>query len=120
MLTPTTSPFGKVVPCTVTSNWGTGYQVNLTVANDGASTVTDWSLSFRLGGTGAVHQVSSANAVSGPDGTVTVTPMDWDRTLTPQQRVTVNFGVDGAYSPPAPNCVFDGQPCTLQVSIQKN
>lgn len=114
------SPAGKVVPFEVTSHWSTGYQVNVTVANDAASTVTDWSLTFRTGGTATVRQVSSANAVSGPDGTVTVTPVDWDRTLMPGQRVTVNFGFDGAYVPPAQDCDFSGQPCTLQVTVLKN
>jgi hypothetical protein len=109
-----------VVPFTVTANWGTGYQVNVVLTNDTPAALTGWKLTLRIGGSATLRQVSSATATLGPDGLLTVTPVDWDATLTPGQQVTVNFGFDGAYAPPAADCAFGGQPCTLKVSVSKN
>ena len=87
----------------VVNNWGSGYQLDVTINNGGTATVNGWSvtLSFsenpqRTGGWNA--------AISGSGNLVTASNVNWNGTLAPGQ--SASFGLQGNHDGSfiAPTC----------------
>jgi len=97
----TTNGLGCAV--TVSNNWGTGYQLDVTVSNSGSATVNGWNvtLSFREN----PQRTGGWNAVFGGSGNlVTATNLSWNGTLASNQSAT--FGIQGNHDGSfiAPSC----------------
>lgn len=66
----------------VTTDWGTGYCVELKLTNTGTKPTVDWSAEFNLRGT-TIYNIWNLNA-TGATGTVEVKPTaDWNRVIAP-------------------------------------
>lgn len=82
---PTPSPsLSATLP--ITSNWGTGYCVNLAVTNNGTSATPSWTA---IVNTQQSSIYSSWNGVfTGSSGEVTIRPVSWNSVIPPGQTIT--------------------------------
>ena len=76
---------------TVSNDWYTGFTANITVTNDGASTINSWQVQWRHSGGSTVTASWNAN-VSG-NNPYTARNVDWNRTIAP--GASISFGVQG-------------------------
>lgn len=94
--------------CTVTvaNNWGSGYQLNVSVINNGSTTVNGWSLTLRFSEN--PQRTGGWNAVIGGSGNiVTASNLSWNGIIAPGQ--SASFGLQGNHdgSFVAPTCTFN-------------
>ena len=110
---PTATP--SSANCTVNYNnnndWGTGFTANVTITNNGSTTVNGWTLAFTFPGNQLIVNAWNGNATQ--TGTaVTVTDVGWNGTLPPSG--SASFGFQASYSnnntPPA-TFTLNGQSC---------
>jgi len=84
----------------VDSQWGTGYQVTLTVKNSGTSASSGWTANFSLGGTQTV--VNSWNAtVSGSGTQVTATNASYNGAIPAGGSTAFGMVLNGTPQAPA-------------------
>ena len=96
-----TATFSKV------SDWGSGWQGDVTIANTGASAMTSWKVEFDLPPGATIGSFWEADmATSGSHRTFTNRP--WNGRLRVGQKVS--FGLTGSGGVPA-NCRLNGAPC---------
>jgi endoglucanase len=77
------------------SEWPGGFVAQLTVANNGTTTINNWTLAFAFGGDQKITSVWNAAAVQNGQ-TVTVTPMSYNSTIAAGQNVS--FGFQGTWT----------------------
>ncbi|HEV8570918.1 MAG TPA: beta-1,3-glucanase family protein [Actinoplanes sp.] len=96
-----TATFSKV------SDWGSGWQGDVTIANTGASPMTSWKVEFDLPPGGTVGSFWGADmAASGRHRTFTSQP--WNARVPVGRKVS--FGLIGSGGVPT-NCLLNGAPC---------
>ena len=95
-VTPSTAPSDSKdidFKYTVVSDWGNGWQGDLTVTNNTDKALTDWTLSFNYNS--EITNLWGAELV-GQNGTkVTVQHPSWDSTLAPGASITISFIATG-------------------------
>ena len=112
---PSPSAPGVAVSYTVTSQWSSGYRVQVTLRNTSQSTVTSWNLVFRAPGVKLAMQPDGAVASAAGD-VLTARPVSWDGTIAPGGSVDLGFMFDGPWVPATQaltGCRLDGVPCVL-------
>jgi endoglucanase len=91
------------------SNWGNGYQGQITVTNNSSSQITSWRVEFDLPAGTSITQVWNAQqSVSGQR--YTFTNVNWNGTLAPNASASFGFIASGTGSPV--NCTVNGQSCS--------
>lgn len=106
------SPGGGVsLAYRTTDRWDSGYNGQIDIANGGPSTVTGWTLTFKLSGA-SVSDMWNATYTRAADATYTVRNESWNGNVAPGQTVGVGFGASGAPATPT-NCKFNGVPCSF-------
>lgn len=75
----------------VSNDWGSGFTANITVTNDGTSTINGWQVQWQQNGGSTVSSSWNAN-VSGSNP-YTAHNVDWNRTIAP--GASHSFGVQG-------------------------
>jgi endo-1,4-beta-xylanase len=96
--TPPTTP-GSGTGCSaayqVTNSWPSGFQVNVTVTNNGAMTLNGWTVHFTLASGQTI--TSLWNGVNtGTSGAVTVRNASYNATLTPTASTSFGFTGNGS------------------------
>jgi endoglucanase len=90
------------------NSWNTGYQAEVTVANDTSSTISNWQVKLTLpAGTTIVDAWNSTKAASG--STYTFTPAPWNGKLSPGVSTSFGFVANGTGRPTS--CVVNGRAC---------
>ncbi|MFC1419329.1 glycoside hydrolase family 18 protein [Streptacidiphilus cavernicola] len=92
-----------------TSDWGNGYSGQYDVSNAGGSTVSGWKLAFDLPAGATISSLWNATYTAS-GGHITVTPANWDSTLTAGQHAVVGFVVSGSGAPTG--CTVNGADCS--------
>jgi hypothetical protein len=94
-----------------TSDWGTGYVANYTVANHGAP-IQAWTLRFTLPSGAAITSAWSGN-LSQNGNQYTITNAAWNGTVATGGTAQTGFQTtySGAFSAPT-NCTINGTPCS--------
>nr|WP_243761169.1 cellulose binding domain-containing protein [Streptomyces sp. YIM 98790] len=97
----------------VVNDWGGGFQGEIVIRNTGTAALTGWTLAFDFTAGQAVTQMwGGTPAQSG--GTVSVTPVDWTRTIPAGGSVTVGFiGTRGGTNPAPAAFTLNGETCAL-------
>lgn len=104
-----TSTADLTVAIKVTSDWGTGRNVDLSVTNTGTAAITSWNLSLPW----ASSSVSMWNATgSVVGGTLSVTNASWNGRLAPGATATVGMTDTGAFTIPA-SCTSPAGSCQV-------
>jgi hypothetical protein len=94
-----------------TTSWGTGYNGQYTISNNGATAVPNWTLTFSLpAGTSLSSLWDGSYTRTGDE--VSVTGDSWDATIAPGSSVSVGFGTKstGLAGPPAA-CTINHASC---------
>jgi len=85
---------------TIDSDWGTGYNATLTLTNNSAQEVTEWSAEFELPPGQLVTSLWNGNyQISG--SVVTVTNSPWNGIIAPGASVAIGFGATNTGADPA-------------------
>ena len=74
------------------NNWGSGYQLEVTITNSGSTTVNGWSLTLTFSENPLRTGGWNAN-ITGSGNLVTASNVNWNGTLAPGQ--SVSFGLQG-------------------------
>ncbi|MFY1654973.1 chitinase [Solwaraspora sp. WMMB762] len=91
-----------------TSDWGSGWEAKVTIANGGATAITAWTVAFDLpAGTTVGTYWDALLNVSGQR--FTFTNRSWNGHLAPGASVSFGFLGSGPGSPT--NCTLNGAPC---------
>jgi hypothetical protein len=86
------STAGTEVRFRIVSDWGSGYQADMTIRNTGDKPIPAWSLQFSL--PGRITGMWNARIASISGDTVTINAADYNRTIPPGGEVS--FGLLGA------------------------
>ncbi|GII77562.1 glucanase [Sphaerisporangium rufum] len=106
--TPTPTPSGPPPGsgCTATfksvSQWQGGYQGDVTVKNNGSSSINGWKVQFNTGGT-TITQLWNGN-LSGNSGNVSVNNVSWNGNLGSGATASFGFTASGSGSPGSFTC----------------
>lgn len=102
------------VGVTVTSDWGTGRNVDITVTNSGSQAINSWTVSMPwLGGS-----VSMWNATGGvANGQLTATNASWNGALSPGATARLGLTDNGIFAAPQ-TCASSAGSCTIADSGQ--
>jgi hypothetical protein len=92
---------------TKTSDWGTGWQGDVTITNGGSSAMTSWKVEFDLPAGATIGSFWDAEMVAAGNHR-TFTNRAWNGTVAAGAKVS--FGMVGAGGTPL-NCLLNGQPC---------
>ena len=92
-----------------TSDWGNGYSGQYDISNSSSGTISDWKLSFDLPAGAKISSLWNATFTASGQH-VTVTPANWDSTLTTGQHAIVGFVVSGSGAPTG--CAINGADCS--------
>jgi chitinase len=93
----------------VTSDWGTGRNVDLTITNTGSTAVNGWSVSMPWSGT-SVSMWNATAKLTG--GVLTATNTSWNGSLAPGASATVGMTDTGSYRAPA-TCTSTAGSCVI-------
>lgn len=92
---PAASAAPSNVTYTVTNQWNNGFLANVTLTNQGGQPLTGWNIQFSFpDGQKLVQSWSASMNQNG--NTVTVSPVDWNRSIPAYGSTT--FGFQGSYS----------------------
>ncbi|RLP97921.1 cellulose binding domain-containing protein, partial [Micromonospora sp. CV4] len=92
----------------VTNNWGSGYQGQVTVTNNTSAQITSWRVEFDLPSSSSVSQ--SWNAQQSTAGSrYTFINLSWNGTLAAGASTSFGFLVAGSGTPV--NCTVNGSSC---------
>jgi len=76
----------------VVNNWGSGYQLDVTITNSGSTTVNGWNVTLTF--SESPQRTGGWNATIGGSGNlVTASNVNWNSTIAPGQ--SVSFGLQG-------------------------
>ena len=94
-----------------TSDWGTGYNAEITIKNQSPTPINGWTLEFDLEPTITTLWNGNHSSVGNHH---TVTDAGWNETIQPNQTVSIGFGgtYSGTFSGPT-NAIFNDQPVTF-------
>lgn len=92
--TPVASTSALNVSLTVTSDWGTGRNVDMIVTNTGTTTLNKWSVSVPWKGT-SVSMWNASSFLAG--GVLTATNLSWNGTLAPGASASLGFTDNGSF-----------------------
>ncbi|WP_042406973.1 cellulose binding domain-containing protein [Streptacidiphilus carbonis] len=92
-----------------TSDWGNGYSGQYDVSNSSSGSISDWKLSFDLPAGAKISSLWNATFTASGQH-ITVTPANWDSTLTAGQHAVVGFVVSGSGAPTG--CTINGADCS--------
>jgi cellulase/cellobiase CelA1 len=96
-----------------TSEWAGGFVAEVTITNNGATAVDDWTATVALGGDQRVTSAWNAE-VSQTGSTVTLTAPRWNRTIPAGGSATAGLLGQWHTSDAAPaSATLNGTPCTL-------
>ncbi|MFI0899003.1 cellulose binding domain-containing protein [Streptomyces sp. NPDC020983] len=99
----------------VTNSWSGGFQGELVIRNTGTTALSGWTLAFSFTAGQAVTQMWGGVPTQN-GGAVTVTPVDYTRTIPAGGSVTVGFLANQGSSNPAPTSfTLNGGTCTTAV-----
>ncbi len=119
-LTPTPIETATVTPAAngvnvavkVTSDWGSGRNVDLKITNTGTAPITNWTVSLPWKGTGVTMWNATFTLTN---GVMTVNNLGWNGTIAPGATTTIGFGESGTFAAPA-TCTFNGGSCAVEGS----
>jgi hypothetical protein len=94
---------------TKTSDWGSGWQANVTISNGDSAAMKDWKVEFDLPAGTTVGNYWNAKLVATGDHH-TFTSLPWNGALASGK--TLSFGMVGAGPGLPANCLLNGKPCT--------
>jgi Cellulose binding domain len=80
---------------TVTSSWASGFRASVTVRNNGATAINDWTVSWSFPGDQTVTQLWNGHYTQ-VKSTVTVKSLDWNASPDPNGSTTFGFLGTGA------------------------
>jgi len=80
---------GGTVQFKVTSDWGSGFNGDITVKNTGTATLSNWSVSFDFAGT--ISSLWNGTIAGRQGATYTVNAATWNATLAPGASATIGF-----------------------------
>ncbi|WP_433720741.1 beta-1,3-glucanase family protein [Actinoplanes sp. CA-051413] len=92
---------------TKTSDWGSGWQGDVTITNGGSSAMTSWKVEFDLPAGATIGSFWDAEMVAAGSHRA-FTNRAWNGTVAAGAKVS--FGMVGAGGTPL-NCLLNGQPC---------
>ena len=104
-----TSEAAVTIGVKVTSDWGTGRNVDLTVTNTGNTTINGWSVSMPWAGT-SVSMWNATSRLSG--GVLSATNASWNGTLAPGNSATVGLTDTGTFTAPV-TCTSTAGSCAI-------
>lgn len=110
--TPASSASALKVSLKVTSDWGTGRNVDMVVTNTGTTTLNKWSVSVPWKGT-SVSMWNASSFLAG--GVLTATNLSWNGTLAPGASATLGFTDNGNFVLPT-SCATAVGTCELNGS----
>ncbi|MBH1937959.1 cellulose binding domain-containing protein [Streptomyces sp. AV19] len=95
--TDATTTGGVKVKFEKTGDWGTGYQENVTITNNGDKTIDGWKLAFDMGKGNAVSSLWDGVLVSPKNSNhvVATNPATYDTSIAPGQSCTIGFVASG-------------------------
>ena len=102
--TPETGSTKLDVQHRITSNWGSGMGVLLTLKNNGTQSVSDWSVAFDYPGQ-ITSMWNGKLSSSAQTPKYTVRPETWNRTLAPGQSVEIGFNVSPGSATASPGAL---------------
>jgi hypothetical protein len=90
---------------TVTSQWNTGFQVDVVVRNTGATTLSGWRVAWTFANGQNIGDLWNGTILTGPPA-VSVGNVGWNGALAPNATTTFGFsgGWSGANAVPSPTC----------------
>ena len=77
------------------TDWGSGFVSNVTVKNNGTSTINSWRVTWTWAGNQQITNAWNATVTQSGQG-VTAVNVSYDGTIAPGQ--SVSFGFQGTYS----------------------
>ena len=92
--TPAASVSALKVALKVTSDWGTGRNVDMVVTNTGTTTLNKWSVSVPWKGS-SVSMWNASSFLAG--GVLTATNLSWNGTIAPGASVSLGFTDNGSF-----------------------
>ena len=93
------------------TSWGTGYDGQYTITNSGTSSVSGWTLGFRLPAGTSISSLWDGSYTD-DGGLVTVTSDGWDAAVAPGESVAVGFVTASAGQAGQPSdCTVNGAAC---------
>ncbi|NUP38589.1 MAG: cellulose-binding protein [Streptomyces sp.] len=96
----------------VTNSWSGGFQGELVIHNTGSAALDGWTLAFSFTAGQTITQIWGGT-VAQSGGAVTVTPVDYTRSIPAGGSVTVGFLANQGSTNPAPTAfVLNGGTCT--------
>lgn len=104
-----TSNAAITVSVKVTSDWGTGRNVDLTVTNTSASPINGWSISIPWSGS-SISMWNAAGSLAG--GRLTATNLSWNAVLAPGAAATMGMTDNGNFVAPA-TCTSSAGSCAI-------
>ncbi len=98
---------GSAVSYAITSDWGSGFQGQVTIKNTGTTTLTGWTLAFDL--PAKINSIWDAQIVSQSPGHYKVKSNGWNDSIAPGASVSFGFTASpGGTSATATNFVLAG------------
>lgn len=73
----------------VLSDWGSGYNAQLKLTNEGTESLTDWRIKFDY--EGDIKYLYSGNLITGQDGHFVIEGKSWNKTLKPGQTIYLGW-----------------------------
>jgi endo-1,4-beta-xylanase len=103
---------GCHVAYSIVSQWSTGFQANVTIVNNGNTTISGWSLKWTFGAGQTFASTWSATYTLSA-GVVTATNLDWNKTIAPGASTMIGFVGNWSGSNPVPaTFTVNGTTCT--------
>jgi cellulase/cellobiase CelA1 len=90
----------------VTSDWGSGFNADITIKNTGTTTLKSWTASFDAPWT--VDNIWSASVVSRTGTKYTIGAADWNKDIAPGASITFGFSGRGVAATSPTNVVING------------
>ncbi|MCL6590516.1 MAG: endo-1,4-beta-xylanase [Firmicutes bacterium] len=94
--TPTSQPAGYMVAYVISSDWGTGATINVTITNNSATTVNGWTLAFTFPGNQVIANLWNGTYTQS-GASVSVKDAGYNATIAANGG-SVNFGFNVNYS----------------------
>ncbi len=99
---------------TVTNNWGSGFTGEITVTNDTAAAVSNWSVSWQETG---VTVTNAWNATLSGANPYTASSLNWNGALAPKASASFGFQATGKAGTPKVNGVLCGAAASSNASV---
>jgi O-glycosyl hydrolase len=101
------------VSYTKSSEWAGGFTANVVIGNTGASTISDWTLTFTFAGDEKITSAWNDGSVSQSGENVSITNASYNGTIAPGATTSMGFQGTWTSSDAAPaSFSVNGTPCT--------